>query len=169
MISTFPLKSSPYLYWSLVPTGGVWTLRQAWYPQKLEIPKRIRARHILVPLTNKSLVFDFFIFKWDSDSGQSIIILESEQNRYRLLTVMLHYFSSTQKHSSLETDWYCYHICNHISSWWFFLTLTRISEEMSCVESVIFFANLAYVPHIIQKHSAFPPIAAEIYQISPCF
>ena len=59
------LLTKIYLYWSLVPTGGVLTLRQAWYPQKHEMPKKIRPRHILVPLMNKSLVFDFFIFKWE--------------------------------------------------------------------------------------------------------
>ena len=34
----------------------------------------------------------------------------------------------------------------------------RISERMSCEESVIFFENIAYIPHIRQNHSIFPLI-----------
>ena len=45
---------------------------------------------------------------------------------------------------------------------WFYSCLYsqqgRISEIMSCEESVIFFASFAYIAHIRQNHSTFPPI-----------
>ena len=39
---------------------------------------------------------------------------------------------------------------------------SRISDRMNCKESVIFLANLAYIPHVRQNHSTFPPNATKI-------
>ena len=43
-----------------------------------------------------------------------------------------------------------------------YFAYTRVSEGISCEESAIFFANLAYIPHIRQNYSTFPPIATKI-------
>jgi hypothetical protein len=42
------------------------------------------------------------------------------------------------------------------------MEISRVSESMGCKESPIFFANLAYIPHIRQNHSTFSPTAIKI-------
>ena len=42
------------------------------------------------------------------------------------------------------------------------MEISRVSESMGCKESPIFFANLAYIPHIRQIHSTFLPTAIKI-------
>ena len=37
---------------------------------------------------------------------------------------------------------------------------------MSCKRSAIFYTNLAFIPHIRQNHSTFPPVATKINLIS---
>ena len=39
---------------------------------------------------------------------------------------------------------------------------SRVSETISCEDSAIFFAHLAYIPHVRQNHSTFPPILTKI-------
>jgi hypothetical protein len=44
-----------------------------------------------------------------------------------------------------------------------FIPSLIISKRMSFEESDIFFKNLAYIPHIRQNHSTFPPVSTKIY------